>query len=502
MKKLLVLTLAFIMLIMASACSKKLSETPKDGFIAKNDSSVKLATPSKVLNPEDIYNSISYIPEMFYGDYKLFGGKDAETKYAEGAVYAEHTIGGEAKNLTTLPIRFTAGEKNLNHKLTFADGYNWAQVSFMRKTSTDDLVLDYFYCSYEIDGKQLIIKPLDSFEVDDESKKVSLDFSDVVWNYDFSFKGRTLTLSSEGKSIELNGGLDPYGEHNYFYFDAYPAYENEKIDGIYNIEYMYDAEKNLTRFVVSNDAESNNHNGIAKLEENGLFTFTVPSDSGDKTYQYVYFYNRYDGVTLTDGKDVFRYNFDYTKYHKKNIEKYMSEEQEGLLEELDENAIKEIAEKTEDLTSELAAAFTDAGIDVTTNSETGEMAIDSSVLFGGDSAELSDEGKAFLDKFVSVYSSVIFSEKYKDFISKTLVEGHTAPTANSTYESGLALSVDRANVVRDYCLSVQTADGGVMSETSLEAVGMSNSVPVKDVDGNINLDASRRVSFKFIINVK
>lgn len=107
-----------------------------------------------------------------------------------------------------------------------------------------------------------------------------------------------------------------------------------------------------------------------------------------------------------------------------------------------------------------------------------------------------------MNKFIKAYTAVAFSEKYEGFISKTMVEGHTAPVEGSTYASGLQLSEERAQNVKNYCLSSETgADISKISDT-LEDVGYSNSKPVYDANGNVDLAASRRVSFRFMVNVE
>ena len=83
-----------------------------------------------------------------------------------------------------------------------------------------------------------------------------------------------------------------------------------------------------------------------------------------------------------------------------------------------------------------------------------------------------------------------------------MVEGHTAPVQGSTYASGLKLSEERALNVKNYCLSADTGvDVSVLNNT-LENVGYSNSKPVYDANGSVNMAASRRVSFRFIVNVE
>lgn len=167
--------------------------------------------------------------------------------------------------------------------------------------------------------------------------------------------------------------------------------------------------------------------------------------------------------------------------------------------------LQTIATTKADLLNKLTVAFKNAGIKVAINETSGEVSLDSSVLFGGDSAVLSTEGKTFLNEFVNTYSSVVLSEEFDGFISKILIEGHTAPVSGSTYESGLPLSEERANNVKSYCLSSETgiSSNSISELTSiLEAVGVSNSRPVKDASGNIDMAASRRVSFRFLINLE
>lgn len=160
-----------------------------------------------------------------------------------------------------------------------------------------------------------------------------------------------------------------------------------------------------------------------------------------------------------------------------------------------------IGKKKADMISELVAAFKAEGINVTVNEETGEMAMDASVLFGGDSAVLTAEGKSFLNKFTKAYTSIVFSEKYDGFVAKTLVEGHIAPVAGSTYDSGLSLSKERANNVKGYCLSKETGVNTAKLASSLEAIGYSNTQPIYKSNGDVDMAASRRVSFRFMLNI-
>lgn len=182
--------------------------------------------------------------------------------------------------------------------------------------------------------------------------------------------------------------------------------------------------------------------------------------------------------------------------YSETIKEYIEEDVD-----LEEDKIEEIVEKKDNLLKDLIAAFQAAGINVSVDETTGELALDSSVLFGGDSAILRDEGKAFLNKFVDIYTSIVFSDKYDGFVSKTIIEGHTAPVSGSTYESGLPLSEERANTVKKYCISSEVGADTTKLSANLEAIGLSNSKPVYEKSGKVDMAASRRVSFRFIINL-
>lgn len=168
---------------------------------------------------------------------------------------------------------------------------------------------------------------------------------------------------------------------------------------------------------------------------------------------------------------------------------------------VNQSQLEDLMKKKASLLEDLVASFQKEGIAVTVNKETGELSMDSSVLFGGDSAELTDEGKVFLDKFVKAYTAIVYSNEYAGFISKTYVEGHTAPTADSTYVGDMPLSVDRATNVKNYCVSTTTGAAVKQFADNLEAVGYSNSQPVLNADGSIDMDASRRVSFRFMLDI-
>lgn len=168
---------------------------------------------------------------------------------------------------------------------------------------------------------------------------------------------------------------------------------------------------------------------------------------------------------------------------------------------LTDDQLNTIADTKKDLYDDLYKEFKANGISVQINRASGEIAMDSTVLFGGDSAELSKDGKDFLKKFVKSYTSIVYSDKYDGFIEKTVIEGHIAPVSGTTYKGGLPLSTKRAETVKNYCLSSEIGTDTSKLAKSIKTVGCSQSKPVYDSNCNVDLTASRRVSFKFVVNV-
>lgn len=88
-------------------------------------------------------------------------------------------------------------------------------------------------------------------------------------------------------------------------------------------------------------------------------------------------------------------------------------------------------------------------INVKVNPETGDVSIQESILFAKGSTELKPEGKAFLRRFIPVYSSVIFSKpEFDKEISRVVIEGHTSSDGDD--KTNLKLSLLRSSSVYNY----------------------------------------------------
>jgi len=214
---------------------------------------------------------------------------------------------------------------------------------------------------------------------------------------------------------------------------------------------------------------------------------------------------------ISEGEFVFAvpdltYEFDSSSFDAESFiassEGFLSPGDLEYMGQMDPTKLMSIAEMKASLMADLSVAFQTSGLAVTMDSTTGEIMIDSAILFGYNEDTVSDLGKAMLDRFITVYTAVVCSEKYEGFLSAIQVEGHT--DTSGTYEYNLDLSERRAWNVMEYCLSGSSglsADTVAQLEDLMAAVGCSYDYPIYDKNGNVDMDASRRVSFRFIVDL-
>ena len=145
-----------------------------------------------------------------------------------------------------------------------------------------------------------------------------------------------------------------------------------------------------------------------------------------------------------------------------------------------------------DLSDSLSAARLKAAVDP----GTGDIVLDSSVLFETGSAGIRPEGRELLDRFIPVYLDVLLRDEYSDYLGEIIIEGHT--DTDGSYESNLKLSQNRALQVAIYCLNMPSLTPAQRTKLQqiLTATGRSESDPVI-INGVEDKEASRRVEFKF-----
>lgn len=139
----------------------------------------------------------------------------------------------------------------------------------------------------------------------------------------------------------------------------------------------------------------------------------------------------------------------------------------------------------------LQEQFNSNGISAKINPETGDITLLESVLFDFDKGALKPEGKAFLVKFIPIYSGVIFSEnEISEEITRIIIEGHTSSDGSLGYN--MQLSLERANSVFQYINAMALGDN---KEKFLQKIQVSGRGPM---DAGIHKSDSgdRKVIFR------
>ena len=155
------------------------------------------------------------------------------------------------------------------------------------------------------------------------------------------------------------------------------------------------------------------------------------------------------------------------------------------------------------LRSEIIEALRDklneAGLGAAVDKNTGAIAFSGAVLFDTGRNELKDSGKELLNRFIPIYLRTLMSSEYDDYIGEIIIEGHT--DTSGSYLSNMKLSQERALAVVQYCFTADEMRLSAQERTLLQSVltvnGRSYADPVYTANGAVDMDASRRVVFKF-----
>lgn len=146
-------------------------------------------------------------------------------------------------------------------------------------------------------------------------------------------------------------------------------------------------------------------------------------------------------------------------------------------------------------------------IEASIDAISGVVKISDLELFELNSYELSDKGKAYLDKFAPAYFDSLFSTEYLDQnIDKIIIQGHTDSqtfagefSEDEQYMKNMELSLKRAYSVAEYMTNTSYDKvNGERLRKMIIVEGASFSNPVLE-DGKENFDKSRRVELKIVM---
>lgn len=171
--------------------------------------------------------------------------------------------------------------------------------------------------------------------------------------------------------------------------------------------------------------------------------------------------------------------------------------QQKVMEQQQEKLDKLVGIRSE-LIEALKQEFDDTELSVRIDPQTGAIAFDSSIMFDYNDAQLKESGTAFLVEFLPRYLNILMNDTFKNYISEIMIEGHT--DTSGSYLFNLELSQRRALSVANFCLRDDQKFSGIDTtelRKMITANGRSFSDPVLYEDGTVNMDASRRVEFKF-----
>lgn len=525
MKKILCAVLVLVMLLSLAACGgSPAQQAEKDGayYFGSEAGQKKLKESFNPLNPVNVMSNLTFDERMLYGRYEIPGGEKAVKEYAKTATYADlefsetYSINTAAENLvtaklSTLPVRLDAGPAALDMARKLRGEQEWAELGLLNESGN---IIDVL-CTYTVSGNTVSFAPLDGFEaVQDESfntEKLLYTVGTDTLDYTFSFKGNSLTLTRDGQNVTFKTWYFSGNTTSAPCIGGSAAADSPKFAGVdYFSGSIYGKDSapvyiELTDGTLYSDSLDN---AAIKYTDDGQISFYWETEDEDGNitehlYHFVYFPGNGYTMTLTDGKQIYYYTETAITRESVALGEGMTAEELAALHGLSDSQLEEISKKKANLLADLAKAYQEAGLNVTINPISGEIALDATVLFDVNEYAISDEGKTFLQKFAQIYTSTVYSDTYADFVSRVVVEGHT--DTNGGYDMNLELSQNRANSVRDYCVSAECGIDSAYAQQfsdSLEAVGYSYDKPVYDADGNVDMDASRRVSFRFIVSLE
>lgn len=168
--------------------------------------------------------------------------------------------------------------------------------------------------------------------------------------------------------------------------------------------------------------------------------------------------------------------------------------------ETKEQVIDELSNTRANIISMLQEEFKKENIEIKIDPKTGAIQLDEAILFDYGQNTLKPQGAEFIGRFMPIYVKILLGkEDIKSQVSEIVIEGHTDSEGGYTYN--LKLSQERAFNVANYMVS-GLGDYNYKDELQnyLSANGKSYSQMIKNENGEINKEASRRVEIKFRLN--
>ena len=460
---------------------------------------------SKV-NEEDIKN-VKY-EDKKWAVQKDYSGKTYNLNLSKvpiafsGVTYRENIL--SSASLKRIEDKYGATELE-NYKAICEPvmGKNMAEVTYV-----DQNQKQYdFYAFYEFDGKKLKLTLLDSEKLNN-NEYVEIGTEE----YKCKREGNEITISKGGNKVTLLPA-ELTAETPSHHWWGYVSNDKEAFEDISSIFFSDGGNGDISASIYFTDG-GHAEDPVITLKDNKMTmkwekrwtTYNGSSqevaDNKEYTVDYMMFsrftFGINDQLGIHNGGVVIKKDGKTYKYLSSEDE-YEAQKLSGTVEETDISGLSDdeksaLVGTQTNIMSEVEKGLADAGINAEVDQTTGQVNLDSSILFALDDATLSEEGKSYLDGFLDVYTSVLMSDTYKNSIAKIKVEGYTDSSGSADHNQ--TLSEQRAASVADYCISKVPDIASI-----IEKKGCGSSNLVYDENGNENADASRRVAFKFALNV-
>ncbi len=151
-----------------------------------------------------------------------------------------------------------------------------------------------------------------------------------------------------------------------------------------------------------------------------------------------------------------------------------------------------------EIISELSTSLSRANLSAAVDKNSGDIVLDSAVLFKTNSSTILSDGQYLLNSFIPVYLEVLLRPEYSDYLGQIVIEGHTDDSGS--YEHNMKLSQERAYEVMMYVLGMYREGSAEreLLQKLLTATGRSETDLIYYPNSSVvDKDASRRVEFKF-----
>jgi outer membrane protein OmpA-like peptidoglycan-associated protein len=466
--------------------------------------------------------SNSRLPDsIMWGEYTIYDIYDIDDFVDNMRFETVKTWFHDNDEITVLPFSIVAGTRNvmLREVSEKHPDYNWIRVGRFSRASKgqgNDFFgpnLGHYFEThiYHIDGDSLFLGWLD---IDGETGIATIERWDEI---KLRFDGRDLILSRDGATVKLltyrstdsvypgSMYITPYDPGT----SGWVSDLNNTFHGISELSCFahgglmsaWDAVTQpgttdtnaMVRFVDGGRAV----NPIVEFFEDGTLTIRwseridrwgsqIPDEVNISTRHIL---SHLYGMILIENNQLYFYQASVEEYNNARLGDNLAE----IADDLDEEEVEELIRTQSNVLEHLQTAFSHSGINADIDPISGRVTLDSSLLFGVNETNVSNDGQAYLDGFLEIYAAVVLNSVFVDSIAEIIVEGHTC--SDGSLELNQRLSDERAAAVADYCLSIQPDLARKMVTR-----GLAFEQPILDADGNEDKPASRRVTFRFILS--